>query len=75
VAGRSHATARKGIAVGVRSREAIGECFQEGNDLVLLRIRQAEHTRCRVEIIRDLFHRPAGHPLNRSCRAVSEVTG
>jgi len=27
--------------------------------------------RRRVQIVRDLFHRPAGHPLNRSWRAVS----
>src|SRR5258708_31939586 len=65
-----HTSTSKGVAVGVRRRETIGECFQEGNDLVLLRIRQAEHTRRRVEIVRDLFHRPAGHPLNRSFRAV-----
>jgi len=52
-------------------RETVSECFQEGNDLVLLRVRQAEHTRRRVEIVRDLLHRPAGHPLNRPWWAVS----
>src|SRR5712664_998688 len=66
-----HTSTSKGVAVGVRRRETIGECFQEGNDLVLFRIRQAEHTRRRVEVVRDLFHRPAGHPLNGSWRAVS----
>jgi hypothetical protein len=60
-----HATTGKGITVRVRCRETVRECFQEGNDLVLLRVRQAEHPRRCVEIVRDLFHRPAGHPLNR----------
>src|ERR1700758_759647 len=64
-------TAGKGITVGVRRRETVRERFQEGNDLVLLRVRQAEHTRRRVEVVRDLFHRPAGHPLNRPWWAVS----
>ena len=61
-----HTSTSKGVAVGVGRGETIGECFQEGDDLVLLRIRQAEHTRRRVEIVWDLFHRPAGHPLNGS---------
>ena len=60
-----HATTGKGITVRVRGRETVRECFQEGNDLVLLRVRQAEHPRRCVKIVRDLFHRPAGHPLNR----------
>src|ERR1700730_17497465 len=66
-----HATTGKGITVGVRCRETVRECFQKRDDLVFLFIRQAEHTRRRVEVVRDLFHRPAGHPLNRSWRAVS----
>ncbi len=66
-----HANTGEGIAVGVRRRETVRECLQEGDDLVLFRIRQAEHTRRRVEIVWDLFHRPAGHPLDGSWRAVS----
>src|ERR1700720_2930689 len=66
-----HATTGKGITVRVRCRETVRECFQKRDDLVLLFVRQAEHTRRRVEVVRDLFHRPARHPLNRSWRAVS----
>ena len=66
-----HATTRKGIAVGVGRRETVSKCFQKRDDLVFLLIRQAEHTRRRVEVVRDLFHRPAGYPLDRSSRAVS----
>src|SRR6201987_299546 len=66
-----HTTAGKGITVGVKRRETVGERFQEGNDLVLLRVRQAEHPRRCVEIVRHFFHRPAGHPLNRPWWAMS----
>src|SRR6202040_1535981 len=66
-----HTSTRKGVAVGIGRGETIAECFQESNDLVLLRIRQAEHTGRAVAIVRDLFHRPAGHPLDGSFRAVS----
>src|SRR6202007_3475329 len=59
------------ITVGVRRGVTVSERFQEGHDLVLLRVRQAEHPRRCVEIVRDLFHRPAGHPLNRPWWAVS----
>jgi len=61
-----HATTGKGITVRVRCRETVRECFQKRDDLVFLFIRQAEHTRRRVEVVRDLFHGPAGHPLNGS---------
>jgi hypothetical protein len=50
-----HTAAGKGITVGVRRRKTVVERFQEGNDLVLLRVRQAEHPRRCVEIVRDLF--------------------
>src|SRR6201997_3105164 len=63
--------AGEGITVGVRRGVTVSERFQEGNDLVLLRVRQAEHPRRCVEIVRDLFHRPAGYPLNRPWWAVS----
>ena len=66
-----HATTGKGITVRVRCRETVRECFQKRDDLVFLFIRQAEHTRRRVEVVRDLFHGPAGHPLDGSWRAVS----
>ena len=66
-----HATTRKGIAVGVGRRETVSKCFQKRDDLVFLLIRQAEHTRRRVEVVRDLFHRPTGHPFDRSLWAVS----
>ena len=66
-----HAPTGKGIAVRVRCRETVREYLQKRNDLVFLLIRQAEHTRRRIEVVRDLLHRPAGHPLNRSWRAVS----
>jgi hypothetical protein len=66
-----HALTRKGIDIRVRSREAIRQCLQEGNDLVLLLIRQAEFTRRPVNIVRNLGHGPAVHFFGRSCRAVS----
>ena len=66
-----HTSAGEGITVRVRRRETVGECFQEGDDLVLLLIGQAEHPRRCVEIVRHFFHRPAGYFLDRSFRAVS----
>src|ERR1700730_11021487 len=66
-----HTSAGKGITVRVGRRETVGECFQEGDDLVLLLIGQAEHPRRCVEIVRHFFHRPAGYFLDRSFRAVS----
>src|SRR5260370_3273945 len=66
-----HARTRKGIDVGVRSRKSVRECLKEGNDLVLLLISQAEITGGHVDIVLDLGHRPAGHFLDRSGRAVS----
>src|SRR5438132_12384708 len=66
-----HTSPRKGIPVGVRSRESIRECSQKCNDLVLLQIRQAEFTGRHVEIVLDLGHRPAVDFFGCSCRAVS----
>src|SRR5260370_14514885 len=66
-----HASTRKGIDVGVRSRKSVRECLKEGNDLVLLPIGQAEITGGHVDIVLDLGHRPAGNFLGRSGRAVS----
>src|SRR6201987_1621397 len=66
-----HATTGKGIAVRVRCRETVRESFQKRDDLVFLLIRQAEHPRRCVEIVRHLFHRPAGYSLDRSCGAMT----
>src|SRR5258707_3336142 len=71
----AHASPRKGIPVGVRSRETIRECLQEGHDLVLLLIRQAKITRGHVEIVLDLVHGPAVYFFGLSCRAVSGRDG
>jgi len=65
-----HAHACKGSAVGKRSCEPVRERLEEGNDLVLLRIGQAEHTNRRVKVVGNLGVWPAVYLLNRSCRAV-----
>ncbi len=66
-----HARPRKGIPVGVRSRETICQCLQKCNDLVLLLIRQAELTNRHVDGARHLGPRPAVDFFGRSCRAMS----
>src|SRR6266446_1538581 len=66
-----HASTAKGIAVRVRSREAIRECPQKDNDLVLLVIRQAETSDRHVEVVRHLRHGPAVYFLGLARRAVS----
>src|SRR5205807_8651103 len=66
-----HTSTRKGIPVGVRSRETIGECLQKCHDLVLLLIGQTEITNCPVDIVRHLGPRPAVDFFDRSIRAVS----
>src|SRR6266404_5642381 len=66
-----HANACKGIDVGIRPCETVCKCLEEGNDLVLLHIRQAKIARRHVEIVLDLGHRPAVYFFSRSCRAVS----
>src|SRR5215468_9560619 len=55
----AHASARKGIPVWVRSRVTVRECFEEGNNLVLFLVRQAEIPGCHVDVVGDLGHRPA----------------
>src|SRR6266849_9471483 len=65
------ATTRKGIPVGVRSRETIRECLQKCHDLVLLLIRQSEIACRHVDVVRHLGHRPAVYFFGRSCRAMS----
>src|SRR6266852_6290219 len=67
----SHAGTRKGIPVLVRPRETIRECLQEGHDLILLPIRQAQFAGGHVNVVPDLGPRPAGNPLDSSGRAVS----
>src|SRR5258708_583889 len=66
-----HTRTRKGIDVGVRCCESVSECLQEGNDLVLLLIRQAEIAGRHVKILLDLGHWPAVYFFGRSWRAVS----
>src|SRR6266404_7004230 len=56
---------------GVGRVETIRQRLQKGYDLVLLLIRQAEHTGGHVEVVQDLFHRPAVHLFRGSRRAVS----
>src|ERR1700746_621388 len=65
-----HASTRKGIPVWVGSRVTIRECLQEGKDLVLFLVREAEITACHVDVVRYLRHRPAVQFFCRSCRAV-----
>src|SRR5260370_19475267 len=65
------AHACKRVDVGVRPCEAVRKRHEERNDLVLLGVRQAEHTRRRVEIVPDLGHRPAVYFFGRSRREVS----
>src|ERR1700738_112373 len=50
--------------------ETVRQCLQERYDLVLLRIRQAEGAGRHVDVVRDLWLRPAGHPFHCSRRAV-----
>src|SRR5438132_1048831 len=66
-----HASTRKGIPVGVRSRETIGERLQERDNLVFFCIGQTEITNCPVDIVRHLGPRPAVYFFDRSWRAVS----
>jgi hypothetical protein len=66
-----HATTRKGIPVGIRSGETVRECLQEGDDLVLLLIRQAELTNRHVDVVRHFGLGPAVEFFGLSCRAMS----
>src|SRR2546421_4806040 len=66
-----HTSTRKGIPVGVRSRETIGERLQERDNLVFFQIGQTEITNCPVDIVRHLGPRPAVYFFDRSWRAVS----
>src|SRR5215469_9255665 len=65
-----HATTRKSIPIGVRSRVAVGECLQEGYDLILFLVGQSQITGCHVNVVRNLWHRPAVYFLGRSCWAM-----
>src|SRR6266481_6100251 len=56
-----HAHARKRVDIRIRCCETVGERLKERNDLVFLRIRQAEHTDGHVLIVLHLGHRPAVH--------------
>src|SRR6266550_4711935 len=66
-----HASTRKGIPIGVRSRETIGKGLQERDDLVLFLIGQAEITGGHIDIVRHLRPGPAVYFFDRSIRAVS----
>jgi len=66
----SHAHAGVRIDVGIRSCEAVRERLEEGHDLVLLRIGQAQLTNRHVKVVGNLGHRPAVYFFGLSCRAV-----
>src|SRR5438105_3556730 len=66
-----HASTRKGIPVGVRSRETIGERLHERDNLDFFLIGQIEITNCHVDIVRHLGPRPAVYFFGCSWRAVS----
>src|SRR6266550_5312686 len=66
-----HASTRKGIPVGVRSRKTIGERLQERDNLVFFFIGQAEITGGHIEIVPHLWPGPAVYFFDRSIRAVS----
>src|SRR6266850_1974613 len=68
--GPGHARTRKGVPVGIRFRETVREGLQEGDDLVLLQVRQGEITGRHVEIVLHLGHWPAVHLFGCACRAV-----
>src|SRR5260370_8627773 len=65
------APTRKSIDVGIRYGVPVGQRLQEGDDLVLLRIRQTELTGRHVEVVFDLGHRPAVDFFGSPRRAVS----
>src|SRR5207245_6353403 len=65
-----HAHTRKRVPVGIRFCEPVREGLQEGDDLVLLLIRQAEITGRHVDVIPHLGHRPAGHSFDCACWTV-----
>src|SRR6266478_7886921 len=66
-----HASTRKSIAVEVRPRETVRQCFQKFDDLVLLLIRQAKITAGHIDIVPHLWHGPAVYFFGRSLRAMS----
>jgi len=66
-----HASPGISIDIGVRCREAVAERLQKYNDLILLHIRQAEMTSRHVQVLRDLWRRPAVYLFYCSRRAVS----
>src|SRR5262249_44177172 len=64
------ASTRKGVPVWIGSRVTVGERLQEGNDLVLFLVRQAEIPGSHVDVVRDLGHGPTVYFFDRSFRAV-----
>ena len=70
-----HAGTRISIAVEIRPRETIRQCFQEGDDLVFLLIRQAKIAGSHVNIVPHLRHGPAVYFFRRSLGQCPEVTG
>ena len=70
-----HASSCIGTDVRVRRSVAVGESLEKRDDLILLLIRQTEHTGCHIDIRRDLGHGPAIHLFHRSCRALPGLDG
>src|ERR1700686_2312125 len=66
-----HAGASIGIDVRVRSGVAVSERLEKCDDLILLRIRQAETAGRHVHILHDFGRRPAGYFFDGACRALS----
>src|SRR5437588_13058444 len=66
-----HANARKGIPVGVRSRETVGERLQERDNLVFFLIGQTEITGGHINVVWHFGPGPAVYFFDLSIRAVS----
>src|SRR5882724_828728 len=66
-----HASTRKGIKEGVRSRETVGKRLQERDNRVFFLIGQAEITGGHIDIVRHLGPGPAVYFFDRSIRAMS----
>ena len=64
-----HAGTRISIAVEIRPREAVRQCLQKRNDVILLPSREAKITAGHVEIV--FWHRPAIYFFNRSLWTMS----
>jgi hypothetical protein len=65
------ALTREGVDVGVRCRETVRKCLQEGHDQVPLVIREAEVPERRVHVVPNLGHWPTVHLFRHPLRAVA----